>query len=371
MHLLSFKKPYIQYILPIMLSAIALSWLYRPELEILRDDSTFIMPYTDQNRGGNSVASVSKDPNGNITYTYTLGDGRTFPYAGIMIIKKDSSFFDLSGYNCLSINAIDNINKGIIPVYLFTHIDKYSQWNNVGSFLNNMALIPAEDIGKASDLPFDMFTVPKWWYEIQSTDIQSNTKPDYSKVGLLNFANLGTSKNNIEYSVTISKITAKKNMFVYYTFTAVLLLFYYSILFAAKWLMDTTPENNIINKQVTFTYEKVAAVEEPDRTDGVFEFINNNYFTSELSIADVQKETGISERKIAQIIKEKTDLSFKQYVNNIRLSEAKRMLKDTDLQISEIAYRIGYNNVTHFNRVFKLAENISPSNFRLQFSEKN
>jgi AraC-like DNA-binding protein len=121
------------------------------------------------------------------------------------------------------------------------------------------------------------------------------------------------------------------------------------------------------NKQVTFTYEKIDIPSESDHDARIFEYINKHYFMPELSIADVQEHTGLSERKISNIIKEQTDLGFKQYVNSIRLSEAKRLLKESDLQVSEIAYRIGYNNVTHFNRVFKLAEGIAPTNYREQF----
>ena len=73
---------------------------------------------------------------------------------------------------------------------------------------------------------------------------------------------------------------------------------------------------------------------------------------------------GIHERKISAIIKKKTDLNFKQFLNKLRIAEAKRLLLETDLQISEIAFKVGYGNASHFNRVFKLSENCAPNDFR-------
>jgi AraC-like DNA-binding protein len=46
------------------------------------------------------------------------------------------------------------------------------------------------------------------------------------------------------------------------------------------------------------------------------------------------------------------------------MTEAKRLLKESEGTISEIAYSVGYNNVTHFNRVFKTETGIAPGDFR-------
>jgi 2-isopropylmalate synthase len=46
------------------------------------------------------------------------------------------------------------------------------------------------------------------------------------------------------------------------------------------------------------------------------------------------------------------------------MNEATRLLKESDLQIAEIADAVGYNNIQHFNRVFKEIYDISPKSFR-------
>ena len=54
--------------------------------------------------------------------------------------------------------------------------------------------------------------------------------------------------------------------------------------------------------------------------------------------------------------------TLKKYLNHIRILEAKRLLKNSDRQISEIAYIVGYGNISHFNRTFKQIEKYHPKN---------
>jgi AraC-like DNA-binding protein len=96
----------------------------------------------------------------------------------------------------------------------------------------------------------------------------------------------------------------------------------------------------------------------------LFDYLTQ-FYTKELSILLVEKETGISERQISTIIKQRTGLSFNQFLNQLRITEARRLLIETKLNVSEIAYKVGYGNVSHFNRVFKSAVGYSPNEFRL------
>jgi YesN/AraC family two-component response regulator len=78
----------------------------------------------------------------------------------------------------------------------------------------------------------------------------------------------------------------------------------------------------------------------------------------------------VSASKIPGVLKQKFDLNFKQYLNKIRISEAKRLLVESDNQIVSVAYAVGYNNIPHFNRTFKQMENISPKEYRRNFKEE-
>ena len=364
----SLIKSVFLYSLPIVLSALAFACYYTPDRDILHDKDVFVFPYDDSSSGGNSSIQYQFDSNGGLSYTYTLRNSIKFPYAGIMILKRDSSFLDFSRYNSLAVKVTDSTRKNIVPVYLFTNISAYSTWDSVVTFVNAQSFIQVEDIGQTAYLAFESFFIPTWWYDFQKAEQQVNFVPDFGNVAVINFAAQASSLMNTEYTVHLETVAVTKRMRLFYAVIAIISALYYTVLVALRYAgrFFKSTERNSINKLVTFSYEKVAALEEQDLPAEVFEYINKHYWMPDLSIADVLRETGLSERKLSQIIKEKTDLTFKQYLNNIRLSEAKRMLKDTDLRVSEIAYKIGYNNVTHFNRVFKLDENVSPSYYRMQ-----
>lgn len=364
---IKYVRQIILFVVPVIISALYLLWSYEADRDILHDEGMMVIPYNDHQSTGNSVCHYTRSADGSITYTYTLGDSIWYPYAGIMILNKDSSMLDLSAYNTLTVNAYDNLGKGIIPVLLFTEIPGYSYWGKVESFFNLQSLIPAEAIGSDYDMAFESFSAPKWWYEIQTEDMQSRAQPAYDRIALINFANLGSSRIGVEHSVTITGITARKRIAPQIVLAMIFIGLWYAAVYVYRYFHRSRIVTISENKQVTFTYEKIDIPSEYDYDAKIFEYISKHYSMPELTIADVQEHTGLSERKISQCIKEQTDLGFKQYVNSIRLSEAKRLLKESDLQISEIAYRIGYNNVTHFNRVFKLAEGIAPTNYREQF----
>jgi AraC-like DNA-binding protein len=93
-------------------------------------------------------------------------------------------------------------------------------------------------------------------------------------------------------------------------------------------------------------------------------FISENYFDPQLNIELLSFKTGISPKSIPSLIQKFMNSNFKGYLNELRLQEAARLLKETDKQITEIAMSVGYNNISHFSRIFKEKFNTSPKDFR-------
>ena len=62
---------------------------------------------------------------------------------------------------------------------------------------------------------------------------------------------------------------------------------------------------------------------------------------------------------------EELGLTFSSYLNKLRLTEAARLLAENeDANVSEIAYSVGYNNVTYFNKLFKQEYGCAPKTFK-------
>ncbi len=93
------------------------------------------------------------------------------------------------------------------------------------------------------------------------------------------------------------------------------------------------------------------------------EFVET-HFTEEINLTRVADEVGVSPSYLSSEFKKDTGISFIDYISVQRIQMAKEYLETTDLPVTDIAFRIGYKNVTHFNLVFKKIVGKSPTKFR-------
>lgn len=98
----------------------------------------------------------------------------------------------------------------------------------------------------------------------------------------------------------------------------------------------------------------------------VYEYIHEN-FNRKISLDEISQLVNMSSVSFNRFIKKRTGKTFIEYTNDTRISYATRWLIETDLSISEISFKCGFNNIANFNRVFKKVKNITPSEFREEF----
>jgi AraC-like DNA-binding protein/ligand-binding sensor protein len=92
--------------------------------------------------------------------------------------------------------------------------------------------------------------------------------------------------------------------------------------------------------------------------------------TEELSLADVAKAAGASVFHFCKVFHKATGLKFTDYVARVRVEDAHTRLLNPNLRISEIAYDVGFQSLTQFNRTFKRVFGQSPSDFRARLSSR-
>ena len=95
------------------------------------------------------------------------------------------------------------------------------------------------------------------------------------------------------------------------------------------------------------------------------EFIRLNQ-SEDLSLTMVAKAVNTSTFYFCKLFKKATGLNFTNYVSRTRIEKAKNLLLNPNLRISEIAYEVGFQSLTHFNRVFKKIIGQSPTEYRGQ-----
>jgi AraC-like DNA-binding protein len=88
----------------------------------------------------------------------------------------------------------------------------------------------------------------------------------------------------------------------------------------------------------------------------------------ELSLGEVAKAVNTSSFYFCKLFKKVTGLNFTHYVSRVRVEKAKNLLLNPNLRVSEIAFEVGFQSLTHFNRVFKKIIGQSPTEYRAQLA---
>jgi AraC-like DNA-binding protein len=84
----------------------------------------------------------------------------------------------------------------------------------------------------------------------------------------------------------------------------------------------------------------------------------------DLSLALVAKQAGMSPFYFCKMFRKVTGVPFARYVSCVRVEKAKNLLLNPNYRVSEIAFEIGFQSLTHFNRIFKALAGQSPTEYR-------
>ena len=98
------------------------------------------------------------------------------------------------------------------------------------------------------------------------------------------------------------------------------------------------------------------------------EFIRQ-HLTEDISLGQVARAVNTSTFYFCKMFKKITGINFTDYVSRLRIENAKNLLLNPNLRVSEIAYEVGFQSLTHFNRVFKKIIGQSPTEYRGQLAQ--
>ena len=102
---------------------------------------------------------------------------------------------------------------------------------------------------------------------------------------------------------------------------------------------------------------------EPPMITRARDFISKNQGEA-LSLGQVARAVNTSTFYFCKMFKKATGLNFTDYVSRTRIEKAKNLLLNPNLRVSEIAFEVGFQSLTHFNRVFKKLSGESPTTYR-------
>jgi len=306
-----------------------------------------------------------------------LGSGFTYPYVGtgIELTKLDSithtvtKFLNLENYDSLRIRARSKHSEEL-RWQIITNDPAISR---PGVPLSNRYLVQKSTLERGwSDhsLWLGSFVIPDWWFQ------SNNLKPDPEHRHLdqalqIEFQSSDRLPMGIQDTIEIEEISfVGENHSLGFLLAAVGLL-----LLAAFGLLNWLERERMRSEralQIASRREELLGKAEKlplsshrtEDTKRILDYIGKNYTDSELDLEKVCRETGVNRNRLSAILKEEVGTTFKGHLTDLRLAEATRALSETDLQVTEIAFKVGFGNVSHFNRVFKEHFEIAPIEFR-------
>ncbi|MFM9330003.1 helix-turn-helix domain-containing protein [Paenibacillus mesotrionivorans] len=111
---------------------------------------------------------------------------------------------------------------------------------------------------------------------------------------------------------------------------------------------------------------KRSSREKNDLVVKVLDYIHANFSRADLSLNMLADEFHVSVSHLSKLFKEQTESNFIDYLMNLRMIQARRLLVETDAKIRDIAEAVGYSNVNTFIRIFKKLTVLTPSEYREQ-----
>lgn len=315
------------------------------QLDLIGNPKYYVGHYTDQDEGGNSEISFASD--NPIQFSYTIKNQKEYPFAGIYVEDTLGGVkINLQRYDQVEVH-ISSTKSTLIPITL------NALWN-----LKNrpyQKLVKTNKEKSVHVFNISEFQTPPWW--MKYNNVLDDSNQDFSEVLTLNVEDGIHLESGTQDQIIISKIAFSKNNNPTLLTMGVIEAIGLIILFLIPFFK---PEKEFI----PIAASKINLDNSENPKDMIISVIGENYAQPDLTVRKVAKMIGLKESEVSKNLKLSFKKSFKEYLNFVRLEEAKRLLKNTSLNVSEIAYTVGYNNVTHFNRVFKSSEGISPNEFR-------
>ncbi len=315
--------------------------------------------YNDSTAGGNSRIIAKFVSDSMIQLEIQISDKISNPYVGLNIGPKDGKKIKLGLYNELKVKLNGNDLRGLsLAVITENSLKTRDGKKQEILFYHNFMISPGAETYTVS---LDKFKIPDWWSENYRIEDASNVKPELKNLKAINISNAFTPNSENTFSFEIHALVFSRNNRSLFILITALIFAFVLVDFSVVYLAEKIKMNR---KVITIAYKPVENKTTENSKSDFIGFINNNFQNSELTLDFVSAETGVSQRRITNEIQNRFGCNFKTYINRLRINESKRLLQNKELNIGEIAFKVGFNNQSHFNRVFKAEFQISPTEYR-------
>lgn len=332
-------------------------------VELIPGSSVKFYAYNDTAEQGNSEINYFRQDS-SLVFGYTLRSGYAYPYAGFVAVPDKNCFYDFHKFNRLIITSKTSSSSSF-RIYFHTYEDSITKSGIATSERYNGVQIPAERDFKTYIFSFSEFITPEWWYQRNKVFPLQLEKSDYSRVTAIDFNNGVSTEKDRPDTLTITELKIYRDIRLDILKITMAMLSYFLVLFII-WYWNNRKEKPNQNSRIkVIPYQKIEMPNSSDEeSEKIVSYLGKNFNDPDITINKIAISTGISSYKVPVVIQNVFKCSFKEYLNKIRIEEAMRLLSETDRQVTEISFSVGYNSLPHFCRLFKDITGKTPREFR-------
>ncbi|MBQ3123810.1 MAG: helix-turn-helix domain-containing protein [Clostridia bacterium] len=121
---------------------------------------------------------------------------------------------------------------------------------------------------------------------------------------------------------------------------------------------DTLTESVLL-----YTLSFIDSTQKADKFEAILEYIKNNYTDPTLTILKIADIFFYNKKYLSALFLKRTDVKFKEYINNLRMQRALSLINDRSLSIAELAQSCGFSDPLYFSKVFKKATGYTPTEY--------
>ena len=309
-----------------------------------------------------------------LEFDYTLRATDEFPFVKLFLVfgsnPGDRNLLDLSSYHKVSFD-VQCSQSNILTFNLRTFDSKATNVDDTSSYRLASHWFDCSSTWSTEEINLKTLEVPAWWLDQYGIGIHDRSY-SVDKVLALSFESSRRGPVGTHATVKVSKLTLHSFQWAYLGVFAFFCTVTWSGFVVWTLRQYTTSLTKGIQEKISqakplVAYQKLSMEPYRDKEkSAVLQYIAKEYANPELSMDVLIQHVGVNRKKVNEILREEIGFTFKAYLNKLRLTEAARLLgEQPDANISEIASLVGYKNVTHFNKIFKLEYGCSPGKFKV------
>lgn len=321
---------------------------------------------SDQEGGGDSEVIAWKQSPQGLSFTYILSKVKRWAYAGINIEytpkNQPKNCVDLSGYDAIRMELKSNLNHGL--TFQLATFPKDIKEQETTRILHQV--IKVDSTYQQYHLNLSHFFIPEW-YKLNNNLPASGADMSLDCVQSVYLISSNYMERGVQDEIwwknayLIKSRTWTLPLALGVSLTSLLFLL---IIYIKQTTWEKAVKNNILNKYNSKASQNPTELGISSEWELVREYFANHYSDADFKISEVAKKLKIPQKRLSSIIQDQIKQSPREYLNELRLKEGARLLKETPLAINQIAYDVGYNNTAHFNRQFKSKFSQTPKEYR-------